>query len=208
MSEKPSSSRRKVLQVLAGGAGAGLAAPAVGAQEHAHAASPAAAATAAPGASAVFLDPHQLETLASLAEAIVPGSTAAGVAPFVDRLLAADTAARQRAFLAALGAIQAESAARYGKPWLGLTQAQRTELLTAASTGRPAHAPRFWAPGREVLPPDEPPAPPTLRDRFDLLKERIATAYYSSEAGMKELGWTGEMIHAEPPGCRHPGGHP
>jgi hypothetical protein len=208
MREKPPSGRRKVLQVLAGGVGAGLAAPAggAGAQQHAHA--PSAAAPGAPAAPASFLDPHQLETLASLAEAIVPGSTAAGVAPFVDRLLAADTAARQRAFLGALGAIQAESAARYGKPWLGLTEAQRTELLTAAATARPASEARPWAPGQPVLPPPEPPAPPTLRDRFDLLKERIATAYYSSEAGMKELGWTGEMIHAEPPGCRHPGGHP
>lgn len=210
MREKPPSGRRKVLQVLAGGVGAGLAAPAggAGAQQHAHAPSAAAAATGAPPAPASFLDPHQLETLASLAEAIVPGSTAAGVAPFVDRLLAADTAARQRAFLGALGAIQAESAARHGKPWLGLTEAQRTELLTAAATARPASEARPWAPGQPVLPPPEPPAPPTLRDRFDLLKERIATAYYSSEAGMKELGWTGEMIHAEPPGCRHPGGHP
>jgi hypothetical protein len=187
--------------------GAGLAAPAGAAQEHAHAPSAAGAAAAAPAAPA-FLDPHQLETLASLAEAIVPGSTAAGVAPFVDRLLAADTAARQRGFLAALGAIQAESAARYGKPWLGLTEAQRTELLTAAATARPAREVRPWAPGQPVLPPPEPAAPPTLRDRFDLLKERIATAYYSSETGMRELGWTGEMIHPEPPGCRHPGGHP
>jgi hypothetical protein len=58
-----------------------------------------------------------------------------------------------------------------------------------------------------VLVPDPEKLPPTLRDRFDLLKERIATAYYSSEKGMKELGWTGQMVHGAFPGCTHPGGH-
>ena len=114
---------------------------------------------------------------------------------------------RQRAFLAALGAIQAESTARYGRPWLGLEPEQKAELLTAASAGPPSREPRHWTPGQPVLVPAPPPAPPTLRDRFDLLKERIATAYYSSEAGMKELGWTGHLIHEAFPGCPHPEGH-
>ncbi|HEX9190272.1 MAG TPA: gluconate 2-dehydrogenase subunit 3 family protein [Vicinamibacteria bacterium] len=207
MSEK--ASRRRVLQVLAGGVGGALAVPAgAAAQGHGHAApAPTTAPPTAPPGPA-FLDAHQLETVASLAEAIVPGAAAAGVAPFVDRVLAADTPERQREFLAALGAIQAESAARFGRPWLGLAPAQKTELLTAVSTGHPSREPSYWTPGEPVLAPPPAPAPPTLRDRFDLLKDRIATAYYSSEAGMRELGWTGEMVHAEAPGCAHPGGHP
>jgi hypothetical protein len=43
--------------------------------------------------------------------------------------------------------------------------------------------------------------------RFDLLKERISAAYYSSEKGMKQLGFTGQMAHGGFPGCTHPGGH-
>ena len=125
----------------------------------------------------------------------------------MDRLLAVDTPERQRAFLAALGAIQAESAARFAKPWLALAPQQKTALLTSASIGMPARVPRYWAPGQPVLPPEPPPFPPTLRDRFDLLKEWIATAYYSSEVGMRELGWTGDMIHEAFTGCTHPGGH-
>ena len=205
MSETSGPGRRGFLQTLAMGAGAGLALPgeAMSQAAHAHAASAPAEAPVV----RVFLDPHQLETVASLAEAIVPGSTAAGVAPFVDRLLAEDTPEAQRAFLAALGAIQAEATARHGRPWLGLEPEQKAELLTAASAGPPSREPRRWTPGQPVLVPALPPAPPTLRDRFDLLKERIATAYYSSEAGMRELGWTGEMIHPEAPGCPHPGGH-
>ena len=44
-----------------------------------------------PGAKPVFLDAHQMATLVALAERIVPGSTRAKVAPFVDQLLAVDT---------------------------------------------------------------------------------------------------------------------
>jgi len=208
MAENPPG-RRQLLQALAGSVGAGLALPALTTgQETRHHAAPAPVAAGAttpdlPG----LLDPHQLETLASLAEAIVPGSTAAGVAPFVNRLLAVDTPERQRAFLAALGAIQAESAARFAKPWLALVPEQKTELLISASTGKTSREPRYWTPGQPVLPAEPPLVPPTLRDRFDLLKERIATAYYSSEAGMRELGWTGDVIHEAFTGCTHPSGH-
>jgi hypothetical protein len=208
MAETPNPGRRQVLQVLAGSVGAGLAAPALAGDHASHArpAVPPVAVSEAPAAPG-FLDPHQLETLASLAEAIVPGSTVAGVAPFVDRLLAVDTRETQTEFLAALGAIQAESVARYRKPWLELTPQQQTELLTAASTGPMSQPPRYWTPGEPVLAPEPPRAQPTLRDRFDRLKRWIATGYYSSEPGMKELGWTGQSIHPGFPECAHPGGH-
>jgi hypothetical protein len=213
MAEKtePAPGRRQVLQALATSVGAGLAAPALARAEaphaHAHTAGAAAEAPAATAALPTLLDASELEMLKSVAEAIVPGSTEAGVAAFVDQLMAVDTHERQREFLAALGAIQAESLTRYGKSWLSLDGAQQTELLTAASTGPRSRTPRYWKPGEAVLAPEPPKVPPTLRDRFDLLKERIATAYYSSEKGMKELGWTGQMVHASFPGCPHPDGH-
>jgi len=107
MSETSGPGRRGFLQALAAGAGAGLTLPGPAESQAAHH-TPSAAPEAPPAAPAApFLDPHQLETLASLAEAIVPGSTAAGVAPFVDRLLAEDTPQRQGAFLAALGSVYA-----------------------------------------------------------------------------------------------------
>lgn len=207
MAEKsePAPGRRQVLQVLAGSVGAGLAAPSFATAEAAHAHAPAASAPAAESAGAFpgFLDANQLETLASIAESVVPGSTEAGVAAFVDRLLAVDTPKRQSEFLSAIGALQAESLTRFGKTWLSLDAAQKTVLLTAVATGPSASAPRYWTPGEPVLVPDPPKRPPTLRDRFELVKSRIATAYYSSEKGMKELGWTGQMVHAAYPGCSH-----
>jgi hypothetical protein len=210
---QPTPGRRQVLQVLAGGVGAGLAAPSLVAGEssaHVHAAAvPAAATAAGPAAAALptLLDTGELELLKSLAEAIVPGSTEAGVATFVDQLVAVDTHERQRDFLAALGAMQGEALRRHGKSWLSLDAAQQRELLTAASTGDRSRSPRYWKPGEPVLVPPPPKLPPTLRDRFELLKDWIATAYYSSEKGMKELGWTGQMVHTGLPGCTHPDGH-
>jgi hypothetical protein len=207
---EPAPGRRQVLQVIAGSVGAGLAAPSLAPGETAHA-HPQAAAPAAADASAAlpgFLDAKELETLASIGEAVVPGSTEAGVAAFVDRLLAVETHERQREFLSALGALQAESLTRFGKTWLSLDAQQKIVLLTAISTGPSAKTPRYWKSGEPVLiPVTADKRPPTLRDRFELLKERIAQAYYSSEKGMKELGWTGSMVHAAYPGCTHEGGH-
>src|SRR5215213_5887146 len=99
--------RRAALQALFSGAAAAFALPAaIEAQHpmHQHLSNPAvieqaqqrAAVTAA---TPVFLDDHQSKTLEALAEAIVPGSTGAKVGPFIDQLLAVDSAANQRAFL-------------------------------------------------------------------------------------------------------------
>jgi hypothetical protein len=209
---EPKPGRRQVLQVLAGSVGAGLAAPALatGEASHAHGSAASAAAQTTSAATAplpTLLDENELAMLKSLAETIVPGSSEAGVAAFVDQLLAVDTRERQRDFLAALGAIQSEALSRHGKSWMSLDAAQQTELLNAASTGPRSREPRYWKPGEPVLVPEKANAPPTLRDRFELLKDRIASAYYSSEKGMKELGWTGQMVHPVYPGCTHPDGH-
>src|SRR6185436_7057747 len=100
--------RREVLQRLMGTLGAGLAIPALGAShpmrrhlaDHARVA--AADAKAGVGAKPEFLSAGQLETLGSAAERILPGSTRAKVAPFIDQLLAVDTPENQRRFLSAL----------------------------------------------------------------------------------------------------------
>ena len=206
--------RREVLQGLLGGVGAGLAIPALAEthpmQGHLKDHAKVAAADAKAGASQsrpAFLDAHQLATLVSLAEVTVPGSTRAKVAPFVDQLLAVDTVAHQRDFLSALGAIEGESIARFAHPWKSLTEPQQVELLTAAFADAPAGAGNRRG-GGPARPGAETPAPPlTLRDHADELKGWILGAYYSSEIGMRELGWTENMFFASFPGCEHPGGH-
>src|SRR5262245_52329637 len=97
--------RRAALQVLLSGAAAFALPAAAEAQHpmHQHLANPgvleqAQQRAAVTAAAPVFLDGHQTKTLESLAEAIVPGSTAARVGPFIDQLLAVESADNQRAF--------------------------------------------------------------------------------------------------------------
>lgn len=186
--------RRVALQTLLGSVGAGLALPSAASAQHpihTHLASPSAIENAQQRASVAgstpeFLDPHQAKTLEALAEAIVPGSTAARVAAFLDALLAVESAANQRAFLGALGAFDMAAIKPHGKAWFALTAPEQDAILRDASTADVMSA---------------------MRGHFENLKGWIAGAYYSSEAGMRELGWTGNVFHPELPGCTHPGGH-
>jgi hypothetical protein len=187
--------RRTALQVLLSGAAGAFALPvAIEAQHpiHQYLSNPgaieqaqqrAAVAAVAP----VFLDDHQSKTLEVLAEAIVPGSTSARVGPFIDQLLAVDSGANQRAFVGALGGLDMIAINRHGKVWIGITAAQQDALLREASTADATTS--------------------ALRGHFQHLKDWIAGAYYSSEIGMRELGWDGNVVHGELPGCTHPGGH-
>lgn len=206
--------RRELLQGLLGGVGASLSLPLAGEahpiEEHLNdqaRVARAAAAAKEPASKPECLDAHAFLTLTSLAERMVPGSTRAGVARFVDSLLAVDSPERQRQFLSALGAFEAESRSRFGHPWKALSESQQIELLTAASAAAPSQEQKPWTPGTPVIQSRPATGPPTLRDHFEHLKRWVSGAYYSSEVGMKELGFAGQMHWASFPGCPHEGGH-
>jgi hypothetical protein len=187
--------RRTALQTLLGTVAAGFALPSSGAAQHpmhAHLASAGTIEQAQKKAAVAaytpeFLDAHQAKTLEALAETIVPGSTAAKVAPFLDQLLAVESAANQRAFLGALGAFDMAAIAKHGKAWIAIAPAEQDAILREASTADAKTSP--------------------IVSHFENLKGWIVGAYYSSEPGMRELGWTGNVFHAELPGCTHPDGH-
>ncbi len=208
--------RREMVQRLLGGAGAGFVLPAVAASHpiHKHLTDAAALAeadakAAAPDWMPEFLDPHQNETLIVLAERIVPGSTKAQVNRFIDLLLTVDTQENQKRFLTSLSAFEAESLNRFGHPFKALSENQQNEILTVASTEKPGHSEGQGDWSWFAVPSKEGSEPPrvTLRDHFENLKGWVSGAYYSSEVGMRELGWTGEVFFERFPGCEHPGGH-
>jgi hypothetical protein len=188
-------SRRVALQTLLGSVGAGLALSGTAAAQHPIHQHFSSAATleqaqlrAAVAAYAPeFLDAHQLKTLETLAEAIVPGSTPARVAPFLDQLIAVESPTNQRDFASALGAFDMAAMTKHGKAWAATSSAEQDALLREASTGDTNTSP--------------------IRAHFENLKAWIAGAYYSSEVGMRELGWDGNVFHQELPACTHPGGH-
>ena len=179
--------RRAVLQSLATGVGAAVfASPALSASGHAHHAAASAATLADPAAAnggasvLLFLDQHAFDTLALLSEQIVPGSRAAQVPEFLDRLLAVESTDTQKRFTQSLGAFEREAREAHGTPWKSLTAAQATALLTKIST----------------LPDSD-----ATRRAFDDIKGAVAETYFSTEVGMKELGWNGSVTFAPPAVC-------
>jgi hypothetical protein len=173
--------RRVVLQSLATGIGAAVfASRASAAHVHPVAAQAATPATSTADTTLLFLDRHAFDTLALLSEQIVPGSRGAGVPEFLDRLLAVESTETQKHFTQAIGAFEREARAAHAKPWKSLTAEQATALLTRIS----------GQPGGDVS-----------RRAFDGIKGAVAETYFSTEAGMKELGWTGSIAFAPPAGC-------
>ena len=199
--------RRAVLQALVAGAGVSAASPALalGHDHPMHEAlqSPAKVGTAdrkasAPGYKPQLLDKHVFDTLVVLSEAIVPGSAKAKVAEFIDAILAVETPTTQRRFFGAIGAMEGLAIAEHRKPWKALTAAEQTALLTKASTAEAQMGPASGIPGAA---PSGASRTPGIRDQFEHLKGWIAGAYYSTEVGMKELGWNGMVFFADLPAC-------
>jgi len=175
--------RRAILQSLATGVGAAVLASPAAAHVHqaAAAAKPAAPAARAGAASAlVFFDKHAFDTLAILAEQIVPGSRAAKVPEFLDRLVAVESTDTQKQIIQSIGAFEREAREAHGKPWKSLAPAEATAILTKMSQ----------APNGEGA-----------RRAFETIKGGVAETYFATEAGLKELGWNRSVMFAAPIAC-------
>jgi hypothetical protein len=198
--------RREWVQRMLAGAGAGIATPALAEAHWTEAAeAQAAAPTGAEGDwKPSFFDDAQNQALIVLAERIVPGSTGVHVNRFLDIAIGASTQENQQKFVAAMNAMEGESLRQFSKSFRELSSQQQDDVLSAASTAKPANPTLSTAKGARAG--VQPPAP-SLRDYFEHLKGWVSTAYYSSEAGMKELGWNGENFFESFPGCEHAAGH-
>jgi Gluconate 2-dehydrogenase subunit 3 len=131
----------------------------------------------------LFLNAGQDKTLATLSEMMVPGSATARVDRFIDLLVSVDTARHQREFVASLAAIEDEAKKRFARGFAQLTPNEQETLLTDFSTQE------------------------DHREQFHNLKVWIVGAYYSSEQGMRELGWNGNYAFESYPSCEHGDGH-
>jgi hypothetical protein len=133
----------------------------------------------APDWQPLFLNAGQAKTLAALSEALVPGSGTAHADRFIDLLLSVDTVEHQREFVASLAAVEDDAKKQLGRDFAALTPSEQDKLLTDFSK-------------REGC-----------REPFDNLKQWVVGAYYSSEQGMRELGWSGNYAFESYPGCEH-----
>jgi hypothetical protein len=165
-----------------------------------------------------FLDEHQNATLIVLGERIAPGSSKAQINRFIDLLLsvlpadapqrfltgdnyprftvAVRAPARQR-LLDALAAFDEEARKRFKSPLKDLSEAQQLAILNDAAE-EPAQAKTTGPKVPQLLPTE---SPVTLHDRFHDLKNWIIGAFYSSEAGVRALGWNGDLYFPSYTGC-------
>jgi hypothetical protein len=120
------------------------------------------------------LDAHQRETVATIAELIIPttdtpGARAAQVHDFIDLLLAEWAPDDHRAqFLAGLADVDARARTAYGTDFLTATEAQRVELLKTFDAERPNPS------------EGKPDAPPPF---FQMMKFVTVYGYCTSEVG-------------------------
>jgi hypothetical protein len=196
--------RREVVQRLLAGVGAGAAWPLVAASHPIaeHLRNDAILADAEKLGTAdwkpVFLSPQQNQRLVALAESTVPGSAKAQVNRFIDLLLSVDKPENQNKFVESLVAFDAEAQKRFGKNFPALNDNQKNLLLTDASA-EPVSS--NFSDSRTAEKQS------ALHDHFENLKGWVSGAYYSSEIGMRELGWTGNYVFETFPGCEHPNQH-
>jgi hypothetical protein len=201
MKDKNPVGRRDVLQSLAAGLTAAVARPASSAPEQAT------GQEAQDASLPRLLDDHRRALLARLSEQLVPGSEAAGVVDLLDRVMAVETHETQIRFLGALGAFEREARVRHARGFLEIEEREQQEILRIASTLPPSQPePASWTKGQPlVVSSSSPPPPANLRDHFDRLRNLVARAYYATEPGMKELGFTGKMAWSSLPECNHTG---
>jgi len=129
----------------------------------------------------IFLNAKQDELLVGVAETVVPGSGAAKVNRFVDLLLSVDSQERQKAFVSSLAAVDEVSRSQFQKPFAELSGGECEKAIASLSESH--------------------------KEAFGNLKEWIVEAYYSSEVGMKELGWDGNFAFDKYPTCEAVEGH-
>jgi hypothetical protein len=112
-------------------------------------------------------------------------------------LLSVNSDTHKKDFVAGLAAFEAESHKRFGKGFPSLDDRQQNMLLTDAATAPPKVDSAGGAEKENS----------GLHEHFENLKGWVSGAYYSSEMGMRELGWTEDRVFASFPGCEHPEGH-
>jgi len=133
----------------------------------------------------VFLDNHQADTIAEVAETIcpktaTPGAKELGVPQFIDKMLSELlTDQEQKEFRAGISDLDKRCKQAYSKNFVACDQKQREEILTKMDAESPKFPPSLW--GIVLV---EKPEPITF---FRKLKSLTLMAYFTSEKIGKEV---------------------
>jgi len=139
-----------------------------------------------------FFTPAEYAVVERLADIIIPsddtpGAKEAGVAEFIDFMVASDPGA-QYGFRMGLAWLNAHSEQAAGNRFVELTAEQQTSLLEPLGFKGKAR------PGEE-----------TGRRFFHVIREYTVTGFYTSEIGFKALDNPALKFYAESPECPHKG---
>jgi len=187
--------RRTAIKGVAVGMGAVSSLPILNnlasAQAHQHhAAAPKVAETVAkaPG----FFNKQQYATITELASLIIPtddtpGAREAKVNEYIDLIVGESPFDLQKMFLDGLAWLDKASKDRHKKNFVNLSNAQQVGLLTEISKIKnPA------------------PNEATQAKFFKAIKDMTIDGFYTSKIGIEELGYVGNTVLDEFPGCTHP----
>lgn len=187
-------SRRDILKSLTMGAVAGsvLRVIPLEAAEFAHHMVKAEKAAAKTGAyTPKFFSAHDYKTLQSLCQSIIPaddqsgGAIEAGAPEFID-LITSENKTYQLAFGGGIMWLDTTCADRYGAPYLESAAAQQKEILDLIAYSKNAKQDPSLGPGIEF---------------FSLLRKFTADGFFTSEIGIKYLGYVGNKYLLEFSGC-------
>lgn len=138
-----------------------------------------------------FFPEHQYKTLQALCDAIIPpdqengGAVEAGAPEFID-LLSSENKDLQLQLGGGIMWLDATCMERYGQTYLQCASGQRTEMLDLIALRKNAEKDPRLSPGI---------------DFFSTLRKYTADGFFTSEIGIKYLGYIGNTYLKEFPGC-------
>lgn len=138
---------------------------------------------------AAFFTPHELATVSILADLVVPrdahsgSATDAGVPEFLDFVMT-EWPEHQTPVRGGLAWLDRESIRRYNQPFRELAAAGQTAILD--DIAYPARARPDMAAGVEF---------------FNRFRDLVLSGFYSSQEGVKDLGYVGNTFVTEWRGC-------
>jgi gluconate 2-dehydrogenase gamma chain len=139
-----------------------------------------------------FFNKNQFATITELASLIIPtdetpGAREAKVNEYIDLIVGESAFDVQKIFLDGLAWLDKASKDRHKKNFVGLSNAQQVGLLTEISKIKnPA------------------PHEATQAKFFKAIKDMTIDGFYTSKIGIEELGYVGNTVLDEFPGCTHP----
>lgn len=138
-----------------------------------------------------YFSPHQYKTLQALCHAIIPpddksgGAIEAGAPEFID-LLTSENPDYQLTLGGGLMWLDGICSDRFGKVFVDCTPGQQTSILDLIAFRKNAQAEPGLSQGIEF---------------FSFLRNLTADGYFTSEIGIKDLGYIGNTYLKEFPGC-------